>query len=147
MPVQMSWKGLAEFREALKQLPEDVGEDAIDLVQRHADAAYQRVYDRYPERHDGQPKKGKSLREGLVRRVVARSRFGIDIVVRSTANHAHLFEYGTATRQNKRGANRGAMPPAKVFRPETRAEQVQLIHDLVAMLKSHGLTVNASEVL
>lgn len=99
----MTFDGLPSFREALRRAPEHIKAEADDVVRETASSVARDVQTSYPEGPTGNLKRGVTSRH-------ERSAFGVSALVRSRARHASIFEKGTAQRQTKRGANRGAMP-------------------------------------
>lgn len=110
MSTSVKWTGIDEFREWLKSLPLDAGNEAAKIVQGEANAAAFQIRSRYPSRT------GNLLRNVLVSRRVNRAGV-VSYVVRNPAKHAAIFEYGTQARHTKLGAYRGSMPPGHVFIP------------------------------
>lgn len=110
MSTSVQWTGIDEFREWLQSLPIDAGNEADHIVQGEANAAAVQIRSRYPSRT------GNLLRNVLVHKRVNRQGV-VSYVVRNPAKHAALFEYGTQARHTKLGANRGSMPPGRVFIP------------------------------
>ena len=101
---RLELRGLDEFREALRNLPEDLAREAGAIVLAQAEMAKDQIQRAYPE------KTGR-LKGGItVNRESDRS--GARAIVRSRAPHAHLHEYGSKPRRTDAGANRGAMPTA-----------------------------------
>lgn len=127
MSVSVKWTGIDEFREWLQSLPLEAGNEAAKIVQAEANAATFQIRSRYPARTG-------NLRDKvtLTRRV---SRQGIiSYVVKNTARHAAIFEFGTQARHTRIGANRGSMPPGHVFLPiiaQRRRTMYLLLKDLL----------------
>lgn len=138
MKAGFAWHGLAEFRALLRQLPADVRGEADHLVQEAANTAGVRIRTNYGlHRHTGNL-------QASVRVTHRPTRYGLRSTVRTTAPHAHLFEYGTGARQTSQGAYRGVMPPAPplhAFHPVVAQEQRILYARLADVLRRHGLQV------
>jgi hypothetical protein len=105
MASSVKLEGLEAFRRALRNLPEDLKNDAAEIVRGTADDAkgeVQRVY------HEGPT---GNLRRGVTKQE-EHGRFGVSAVVRSRAKHSLIYERGTQARRTRTGANRGRMPEA-----------------------------------
>jgi hypothetical protein len=128
------WDGLAEFYDFLRTLPRDLGADAAPIVTHAATLAEGEIRQRYGDRKTG------NLARGLKMTTNANP-YGALAIVRNTAKHAAWHEYGTQTRQTKIGANRGAMPPAKLFIPIVMKHRRAMFARLVALVERNGFTV------
>jgi hypothetical protein len=64
--------------------------------------------------------------------------------VKSTAKHAALFEIGTQARHTNIGANRGSMPPGKIFVPVVVRKRRAMYERLKELLVRHGAKVNGN---
>lgn len=135
MSVRVKLDGFAELREQLRNLPTHLAEEAGGIVTRHAHAAEAHIQAAYPTGPSGNLKRGVKVDQVQVSGAAAHVR------LRSTARHAHLFEFGTQARHTSLGYNRGPMPAAHVFIPTVVRERRQMTEDLIAMLKREGLTV------
>ena len=130
MPSKLELKGLAEFRRALQQLPEDLAEEASTIVLAQADEAQRQIRTAYPEGPTGNLRRGVTVERN-------KSKFSTRGIVRSRAPHAHLFERGTGPRRTDKGANRGWMPaadPSEQMIPiviRRRRAMVEALKDLV----------------
>jgi hypothetical protein len=129
--VQMD--GLNELREQLRRLPEDLANEAGDIVLAHAEAAKREVESGYPYY--------RGVLRSRVRIERNRSKVTTSAIVRSAAPHAFIFEKGTVVRRNERGANRGRMPKA----PEGQAAipkfirwRARMVEALKELIRSHG---------
>jgi len=135
------WDGLAELKAALRSLPSELATDALEIVNRHGLRAADRVRANYEaHRHTG------NLAEHVKVQTVSAGRFGAAVVVKSTAKHAFLFEYGTAGkhRYTTKGAHRGVMPPAPpthAFVPVMQQERRLMYGDFAALLERAGFVV------
>jgi len=130
---------MAELRKALAELPNALKLEAGSRVVAAANQAQADLLARYPTGETG------NLRRGLrVRAKPAGSRFGAAMEVRSTAHHAHLFEFGTKVRQTKKGANRGFMPAADLFVPIMQRARIRLYLELEDVIREQGLEVRKS---
>ena len=135
------WTGLQEFKQELLRLPEELTDDAAQIVVDAAQKVGRDVQAAYPQGATG------NLKKGVRTTIESQSGFGARAIVRSTAPHAHLFERGTRLRQTHRGANRGRMPEAdesKQMIPIAIRGRRQMVADLIQMVERHGLKVMSS---
>jgi hypothetical protein len=144
MSATITWIGLAELRAALKNLPAELTGNAAGIVRTAAATAAADIRAAYPEGETGNLRKGVRVSDkgGGVHTVRS--------VVRSTAPHAFLYEYGTQTRQTKAGAGRGWMfkkfglgprVGANVFVPIVERTRRQMFEALLPVLEKSGLDV------
>jgi hypothetical protein len=124
---------MAEFKAALRNLPDELSGEGGDIVLRRADEAAQDIRSAYPEVTG-------NLKSHVVIKVIP-SPAGASAVVKSTAKHAFLYENGSQARHTDIGANRGAMPPAHIFIPMMVRKRLAMVGDLTALLKRAGLEV------
>lgn len=103
MSAKLTWQGMSEFRRDLRNLPEDLANEASVIILAHADDAQRQIQDAYPEGPTGNLK-------SRVRREINRTKFTTGAIIKSAARHAHLFEFGTRKRTTDKGADRGSMP-------------------------------------
>jgi hypothetical protein len=137
MAAKVDLQGFADFRAALRALPEDLAHEGSDIVVAHATEAQREIRGGYPQGPTGNLRRGVTLD-------VDRNAFGTVATVKSHAQHAHLYEAGTKRRTTRSGANRGVMPPApegnrmipKVIRIRARMRQA-----LIELVKRAGFTV------
>lgn len=136
--ASFDWSELAELREALRRLPEELGGEAAHIVEATTNAAAADIKAAYP-RVTG------NLSDGLAWGVEA-NRFGAAGYVRNTAPHAYLFENGSEARHyiTKRGARHltGRMPPAHAFIPVMQRRRRAMYGQLKALMERHGLMVS-----
>lgn len=139
MGAQVKLEGLAELREALRNLPKDLADEAQAIVEAKAEFAAQQIQRAYPQGPTGN-----------LRRLVSVSRepgaFTARAIVRSRSPHSHLFEYGTRRRKTNRGWNRGAMPPApstEAMVPIVVRTRRALVSALIEVVKKAGFEVQA----
>lgn len=136
MSASVRWNGLEELRAALRNLPKDLAGEASSIVQRAAADAAQEIRAGYQaHRRTG------NLAEHVKVEALSVGPFGAGMAVKSTAKHAQIFERGTELRHTSLGANRGAMPPGRVFVPAVIRRRRTMYERLKALLISHGLTV------
>jgi len=129
------WNGLAELREALRNLPADLTAEASHVVEGAANAAAADIKAGYPVRTG-------NLRDHVFVSHRDKGRFSAGAVVKNTAKHANIFEVGTQARHNSLGANRGSMPPGHVFVPAVIKRRRIMYEQLKALLERHGLKVS-----
>ncbi len=135
MGVQVVWTGLQELRRALRDLPQELTDEAQDIVQARAERVAQDTKTSYPER-TGNLTRGVriSRRQG--------GRFGARVEVRSTAPHSHMYEQGTKRRSTRAGANRGVMPAANILIPIAIRQRRAMYEDLIAVVRRAGFRVD-----
>jgi hypothetical protein len=129
------WRGLAEFRQALRNLPEALRTEADHIVKGATNAAAFDIRGRYgAHRRSGRLQASVSVAPRKARR------FGVRWQVRASAWYARLFEYGHPTRQTKSGSP-NPQPPRPTFMPAYRAHRARMYDALKTMLQRHGLLV------
>jgi hypothetical protein len=138
MSTTFKIEGLAELRAALRRLPEELRDEAREIITREATAAKDQIVAAYPE-HTG------NLRNHVYLSTTAGGRFGAAATVRNTAKHAWIFENGTQARHTAIGANRGAMAPGHVFIPIMIRRRRAMYAGLADLLRAKGLQVSGSE--
>jgi len=131
--ASVTWKGLREFQTWLESLPENVSTEAEHIVQGEANAAAFAIRSRYPART------GNLRSKVVVQRRVSRGGL-VSYVVKNTARHAAIFEYGTQARHTRIGANRGSMPPGHVFLPIVLQRRRAMFLMLKDMLTKFGFS-------
>jgi hypothetical protein len=134
MSSSVTFEGLAELRAALLALPADLTAEASGIVTATANEAARSIVDGYPTRTG-------NLKDGVYVTRVRVSTFGTAAVVTNRAKHAFIFEMGTQARHNAIGANRGSMPPGRVFVPRVQRYRARMYGELADMIARHGLEV------
>lgn len=129
------WEGLEEYREQLRALPEDLTGEAANLVEGKANSVAHAIKAAYPVRT------GKLRDKLTVTHIPSGGSLKAGSVIKNTAKHARVFEYGTQARHTAIGANRGAMPPGHVFVQRIVRGRRELTQQLKAMVARHGATV------
>jgi hypothetical protein len=140
MGASLKFDGMAELRAALHRMPEELANEARDIIGEIAYSAAGDIRSAYPSRTG-------NLIRGVVVTRVEKGKLTAGAVVKSGAPHAHLFEYGTSTRHNRKGANRGAMPkPPEQQRmiPIIQRARRRMYALLADMLRRHGFLVEAA---
>lgn len=140
MSSTLKFNGLDELRAALRQLPEDMAQEAKGIVLGYADQAKDEIVSGYPLGPTG------NLRNRVIVTGREGNKFGAVAIVKSAAPHASIFEKGTKVRHTSRGWNRGAMPqPDESQRmiPKVIRLRQKMTADLVALVQRAGFTVTA----
>lgn len=125
--------GLEDLRAALRNLPAELAAEAEHVVEGAANGAAAAIKGAYPRRSGDL--------DDHVSVDLQRTPFGVVGIVRNTSKLARIFEYGTQARHNALGANRGAMPPGRVFIPNISAARRRMVDDLIAIVQRAGLEV------
>ena len=107
MSASVKLEGLDELREALRQLPENLKNEAAEIVIGAATDAMHQVQAAYPQGPTGNLKRGVTMTVEP-----GSSKLGVTARVKSGAKHSSIFEKGTVERHTRNGANRGQMPKA-----------------------------------
>lgn len=137
MASRVVLEGLDEFRRQLRALPENMQNEAGEIVITHAEDAKRQIETGYPEGPTGNLKRRVSVERN-------KSKLASSAIVRSRAPHAAIFEFGTKRRFTDRGANRGVMPKAsdsEAFIPKAIRARRRMTQALVAMLERLGFRV------
>jgi len=133
------FEGLAELKEALRQLPTELTAEASHIVEGNANAAAATIKQNYA-------RKSGTLVDGVGVETL-REQFATGAVVKSKAKHAFMYENGTQVRHTDKGWNRGAMPPAppgRAFIPVIIRARRRMYEQLADLLKRKGLVVTGS---
>jgi hypothetical protein len=130
-------EGLAEFREALRRLPEQLRAEGAEIVGDAAELTKASLIQAYPLGDTGK------LRAG-VRLVKAFTDYGAVAIVKSTAKHASIWEFGTAVRSTRQGWNRGVSPShaAEGLIPIAMRNRKHMYAQLGALLQRAGFEVH-----
>lgn len=137
MGVRLQWQGMEEFKEALRNLPEHLAQEAAGIVVDAAQGAARTVQTNYPQGPTGNLKR-------RVRVTQQRDKASVSARVLSQAPHAVIFEKGTRTRRTDRGWNRGRMPPApesQAMIPTVIRARATMYERLIDLLKREGFEV------
>lgn len=122
------------FRQALRDMPRELAEEAGGIVTGAAEQAKLEIVSAYPE-VTGNLKRGVTVKQ-------ERSAFGATAIVKSNAKHSHLYEYGSQVRNTSIGANRGAMPARPTFIPVVVRRRRSMNEALIGLLKRAGFQVS-----
>ena len=134
--VTLSFQGLAELKDALGKLPEQLKGPATQIVIEAAYSAQREIVAAYPKGPTGKLKRGVQV---TVQKI---GQFGVAAQVRSRAPHSWLYEHGTTARKTKKGWNRGTMPDAPdVFIPAMVRYRRAMYLKLAELIRSTGLIV------
>lgn len=147
MSNRLVFDGLAELRQALRNLPSELTGEASNIVEATANAAAVEIRSEY-----GKHNVTGNLQAGVVISRVDKGKFSAGAIVKSSAPHAHLFEDGSQARHytTAKGAKHatgkmwGKTPPRPVFRPvmiRHRRRMWELFKDL---LTRKGLSVSGN---
>jgi len=134
-----------ELRRQLRALPEELAAEAGNVVTQYANAAMRAVQSNYPVRQTGfHPTKRRKSSWFPPGNLKARmsvnsnlSKVTTTAIVRATAPHAHLYEFGTKKRYHDNGKSVGAMPKATpdkssiVIYMRVRANMIEALKDIV----------------
>lgn len=137
MSASVSWNGLDEFRQFVKDLPEDVTADAVPIVETAANSAAGDIRQQY----DSHRVSGNLARGVRVSKLESR-KYVAGAIVRSSAPHAWIFENGTQARHTALGWNRGSMPPGHVFIPTVIRHRRAMYQKLKGLLERFGMKVS-----
>jgi len=132
--MRFRFRGLDEFKTALRNLPTDLRDDATEIVRRRAYQAKAAIIEAYHEGPHGTLKRRVTSEE-------EHSPFGISVIIKSRDPIAWLYENGSQARHTALGANRGRMPAQPTFIPIASRSRREMLQDLSEMLERHGLTV------
>jgi hypothetical protein len=138
--------GLGELIRALQSLPDELQREADGVVQIAAETTANDVRNAYFKAQKTATKWGRlrddagALANGVVIRRPRDGRKGSRAQVKSTAKHAHLYEFGTVQRfLSSNGANRGTMPPQPVFIPAAIRNRKWMVAKLTEIVNGKRL--------
>ena len=139
MSASLDLKGVAEMRVAIEGLSEQMTrQEFAPLSMSHAHGLADEVRGAYP-------KVTGNLADHV--KVVTDRNGSLNARVRTTAKHAHLYEYGTVRRFTAgTGANRGTMPARPVFVPAAirwRARMMTATKAALQRMRIPGFTGSA----
>lgn len=131
-------EGLDALRAQIRRLPEQLRAEAQQIVLETAELVAERVRAVYRRRaHTGTL--ARSVRLDRRSRMVAGGEVGA--IVRVTAPHAHLVEYGSAARRTRAGKSTGQMPASPTLIPIADRARAVMIGRLVRLLVREGFEV------
>lgn len=137
MSVFLKWQGLAELRDELGKLPDEVVAEAREITRATTELAKGEIVGQY-EAH----RVTGNLAKGVIVSPWNKGQDAPGYKIKSTAPHAWLFENGSQARHNSIGANRGPMPAANVFVPTVIKRRREMYEQLKAMIARKGLRVS-----
>lgn len=141
MTVDFKLDGLNELITALKHLPEELVQDAEQIV---SDATYaagdevKTIYQRFADETGGSM---HDLISGVVVTVDRQPRRVVGHV-KSTSGFAWMFEHGTKIRKTRKGWNRGQIKPLHAVIPTCMRHRRVMYARLADMLRRAGLLVS-----
>ncbi len=136
MSAEFTFRGIAELKDALGKLPDELKGKSTQIVIDAAYGAQAEIVAAYPQGPTGKLKKGVKVKVQEI------GPYGVAAQVRSSAPHGWLYEYGTKARKTKRGWNRGTMPnPPDVFIPAMVRYRRAMYLKLADLIRSTGLIV------
>ena len=159
--VRLKFDGLTELRAALRNLPADLTGEASLIVAGAANGAAAVMKGEYPVRTTGLrpgPRRTDpwyppgNLRDGVRVTHLDKGKFSAGAILKNTAKHAYIFEYGSAARhyfeasgkQHNTGAMWGRQPPKHVFISAMVRARRRMYEQLAALMRRHGLDVTGT---
>jgi hypothetical protein len=137
----MQWSGLEELKAWLRDLPEHLTDEASSIINAAANESARRIVDLYPTTVTGNLKDGVEVK---TMKSAPGGRFGIGVVVRSTAKIALIYENGTQVRHTGLGYNRGSMPAQHVLVKVVTERRRRMYEELKALMVENGLKVSGT---
>jgi len=139
-------EGLAEFKQALLNLPRDLQSAAAVIVNDEADAAASEIRAQYervktPVAMRGYKRDGGHLADHVTVIRSAEDGSFARAKVKSSAPHAAIYEFGTGPRTTKKGANRGSSPAHPTVIPVAIRRRRGMVDRIMAAIKAQGLEV------
>lgn len=132
---RFEFDGMEAFKAALRQLPEELSQEGGDIVVARGEAAGSDIRAHYQA-----AAVTGNLAKGVRVQLVSRTA-GAEVVVKSRAPHAFIYEHGTQVRRTANGKNLGSMPPAHVFVPTMIRARREMTDDLIDLMERNGLEV------
>lgn len=129
----MPWTGLAELREALRQLPAALTGEASRIVEGTANAAIVDMRAEYPP---------GELRDKLFQSTQAEGPFGVSIRLRNASGWAWHWDHGTQMRHWINGKSTGQMQPHHTFGRTMTQSRRRMYAQLQQLLERTGLRVS-----
>jgi len=134
-----TWQGLTEAESELEALPRDLVAEGQTAAEELAATAVDELKAVYAYHHVT-----GNLARGLQVRKVSDGTYAKGSEVRNRAQHSWLFDNGSAVRETKRGAGRGASRPHHAF-DSVMHQKDQIFETMIAqLLREHGLGVEVS---
>ena len=140
-------EGLAEFKQALLNLPRDLQSAAAAIVNDEADAAASEIRAQYervktPVVMRGYKRDGGHLSDHVT--VISSAEDGsfARAKVKSSAPHAAIYEFGTGPRTTKKGVNHGSSPAHPTVIPVAIRRRRGMVDRIMSAIKAQGLEVS-----
>lgn len=127
--VTFELRNLNQFITELRQIPTELKGEATTIIVDAAHAAQAEIVAAYPQGPTG------NLKRGVTVTIEAMGPHGVSAKVRSSAEHAWLWEHG----RSRWGEI--SDPPAPVFIPTMMRMRRAMYARLAALLGQHGLAV------
>jgi hypothetical protein len=133
--ASLTWSGLSELKEDLRNLPDYLKGEAAHIVDAAANRAQADIQSGYANhRHSG------NLADHVEQTVTDDSRYGYAIQVKANSPHAWLFEFGSQARHRNLKTWR-PMPAGHVFVPAMDKNRRWMWDQLSALVTRQGMTV------
>ena len=158
MANRIMWDGLDVLTKALQMLPVHLRDEATTIIHATAQGAMEEIKAAYPEGPTGNLKKGMKVTVRASGSAPGGDitpgmgvEFGAAGIVKNSAKHAWIFEYGTQARYvntlplgrvKNFGYRRGAMPPGRVFIPIVVRRRREMYADLSDVVRKLGFEVS-----
>jgi len=130
--AKVVWSGLDEFLREFGSIPHDLHEEGMAIIREETEGAAVEIAQQYP--------RVTGTLASRVRTSYPSTTILVGLV-KSAAPHAHLYEFGTKTRANRQGANRGRMPATQVTVPIARRRRARMARRMVELLRRKGFEV------
>lgn len=124
--------GFDALIQQLTDAPAHIREQGMTIVREETEGAAIEIEASYPQKTGTLASRVKTLFPSTTLLVG---------IVQSTAPHSHLYEFGTKPRQNKAGANRGAMPAKKTTPAIAQRRRTRMMRRLTEMVEHMGFEV------
>jgi len=159
MANRIAWDGLDVLTAALRMLPVHLRDEATTIIHATATGAMEEIKAAYPHGPTGNLKRGVKVTVRASGSAPGGDitpgmgvEFGAAGIVKNSAKHAWLFEYGTqgriryvdtlpSGRVKNFGWSRGAMPPGRVFIPIVVRRRREMYADLSDVVRKLGFEV------
>lgn len=126
--------GFDELMRELTNAPKEIRDEGFEILREETEGARSEIAIEY-----GRRSKTGTLAARVETFYPAES--ALIGIVRSTAPHSHLVEFGTKARQTSKGANRGAMGADKVTPPIAQRRRERMYRRQKDMLERRGFVI------